>query len=94
MTVVLRCADEKLCPRQVDLGGSVHSVTSIKQCQAALQGLNAEEVKTCLDVEAAASVGSENKLTTEAHHCQTAADKLENKASFSSNFNDRSVTSS
>ncbi|XP_061081345.1 perforin-1-like [Conger conger] len=73
---------------KVELGGSVHSVTSIKQCQAALQGLNAEEVKMCLDVEAAASVG-DNTLTTEVKHCQTATDKLENKASFSSSFNDR-----
>ncbi|KAJ8347385.1 hypothetical protein SKAU_G00287860 [Synaphobranchus kaupii] len=74
---------------KVDLGGSVQSVTSIKQCQAALQGLNTEEVKTCLDVEAAASVGTKGTLSTEVKHCQTAVDKLENKASFSSNFNDR-----
>ncbi|KAG9342897.1 hypothetical protein JZ751_015113 [Albula glossodonta] len=74
---------------KVDLGGSVHSVTSIRQCQASLQGLNVDEVKTCLDVEAAASVGSDNKLSTEAKHCNTAIDKMENKVSFSSNFNDR-----
>ncbi|XP_035255270.1 perforin-1-like [Anguilla anguilla] len=73
---------------KVELGGSVHSVTSIRQCQAALQGLSSEEVKTCLDVEAAASVG-DNKLSTEVKHCKSAADKLENKAGFSSNFNDR-----
>ncbi|KAJ8251004.1 hypothetical protein GJAV_G00216080 [Gymnothorax javanicus] len=74
---------------KVDLGGTVHSVTSIKQCQTALLGLSVDEVKTCLDVEAAASVGTSNKLSTEIKHCTAAANKLENKAEFSSTFNDR-----
>ncbi|KAG7459901.1 hypothetical protein MATL_G00215610 [Megalops atlanticus] len=74
---------------KVDLGGSVRSVTSIRQCLTELQGLNVDEVKTCLDVEASASVGDKASLQTEAKHCQTDTKKMENKASFSSNFNDR-----
>ncbi|KAL6476545.1 hypothetical protein MHYP_G00150440 [Metynnis hypsauchen] len=74
---------------KVTLGGKVHSVTSIKQCQAALQGLSADEVKICLDVEASASV--KEKVNTKANmkHCDEAKSKTESKGSFSSNFNDR-----
>ncbi|XP_030645633.1 perforin-1-like [Chanos chanos] len=74
---------------KVTLGGTVHSVTSIKQCQAALQGLSADEVKTCLDVEASASVGDKANSKAEFHHCKEAKDKTESKSSFSSSFNDR-----
>ncbi|KAJ7989532.1 hypothetical protein DPEC_G00305520 [Dallia pectoralis] len=74
---------------KVNLGGTVRSVTSIRQCQASLQGLSAEEVKMCLDVEASASVGDKNSLTTESKHCQEDKSKTENKASFSDIFNDR-----
>ncbi|XP_024289519.2 perforin-1 [Oncorhynchus tshawytscha] len=74
---------------KVSLGGTVQSVTSIKQCQASLQGLSAEEVKMCLDVEASASVGDRNSLKTEFKHCQEDKSKTESKASFSSVFNDR-----
>ncbi|CAB1342138.1 unnamed protein product [Coregonus sp. 'balchen'] len=74
---------------KVSLGGTVQSVTSIMQCQASLQGLSAEEVKMCLDVEASASVGDGNSLKTEYKHCQEDKSKTESKASFSSVFNDR-----
>ncbi|XP_014058811.2 perforin-1 [Salmo salar] len=74
---------------KVSLGGTVQSVTSIMQCQASLQGLSAEEVKMCLDVEATASVGDSNSLKTEFKHCQEDKSKTESKASFSSVFNDR-----
>ncbi|XP_010872442.1 perforin-1-like [Esox lucius] len=74
---------------KVTLGGTVQSVTSIRQCQASLQGLSAEEVKMCLDVEASASVGDKSSLKTEFKHCQEDKSKTENKASFSDVFNDR-----
>ncbi|XP_026772226.3 perforin-1 [Pangasianodon hypophthalmus] len=73
---------------KVSLGGEVRSVTSIKQCQASLQGMTVDEVKTCLDVEASASVGIVS-LQTEAHHCKQVKDKTLNKKSFSSSFSDR-----
>ncbi|XP_072549932.1 perforin-1-like [Salminus brasiliensis] len=76
---------------KVTLGGAVHAVTSIQQCQAALQGLSVDEVKTCLDVEASASIGKIAKvsLSTEYHHCQKVEDKTLRKKSFSSSFSDR-----
>ncbi|KAM6957256.1 perforin-1-like [Aplochiton taeniatus] len=73
---------------KVKLGGAVQSVTSIRQCQASLQGLNTEEVKMCLDVEASASIG-QSSVKSENKHCQGDLAKTESKASFSSLFNDR-----
>ncbi|XP_067089358.1 perforin-1.1 [Osmerus mordax] len=73
---------------KVNLGGTVQSVTSIRQCQASLQGLSAEEVQVCLDVEASASVGG-SSLESEFKRCQEDKTKTESKASFSSMFNDR-----
>uniref|UniRef100_A0A665T250 Perforin-1-like n=1 Tax=Echeneis naucrates TaxID=173247 RepID=A0A665T250_ECHNA len=72
---------------KVKLGGSVQSVTSIRQCQASLQGLSVEEVEMCLQVEASASVHV--TLSTQAKHCKKDMDKRESKSSFSSLFNDR-----
>ncbi|XP_047428565.1 perforin-1-like [Mugil cephalus] len=72
---------------KVKLGGRVESVTSIRQCQASLQGLSVEEVEMCLEAEASASIKVEVK--TEMKHCQKDANKMENKNSFSSLFNDR-----
>ncbi|XP_026772229.3 perforin-1-like [Pangasianodon hypophthalmus] len=74
---------------KVTLGGEVRSVTSIKECQASLQGLSVDEVKMCLDVEASVSMGIAANLQTEAHHCKQAKDKTLNKKSFSSSFSDR-----
>ncbi|KAG9264108.1 perforin-1-like [Astyanax mexicanus] len=74
---------------KVTLGGKVHSVTSIRQCQAALQGLSADEVKTCLEVEASASVMEKADMKAEIKHCDEAKSRTESKGSFSSNFNDR-----
>ncbi|XP_060758252.1 perforin-1-like isoform X2 [Neoarius graeffei] len=73
---------------KVTLGGEVRSVTSIKQCQASLQGLSVDEVKTCLDVEASASLGTVSQKT-EYHHCKQVKDKTMNKKSFSSSFSER-----
>ncbi|XP_060758683.1 perforin-1-like [Neoarius graeffei] len=74
---------------KVTLGGEVHSVTSIKECEATLQGLSVDEVKMCLDVEASVSMGIKVNLQTEAHHCKQSKDKTLSKKSFSSSFSDR-----
>ena len=66
----------------------MQSVTSIKQCQASLQGHSVEEVQMCLDVEASASIGA-GEVKTETKHCKDDVDKTESKSSFSSLFNDR-----
>lgn len=72
---------------KVKLGGSIQSVTSIRQCQASLQGLSVEEVQMCLEVEASASIKAQ--ISTQTKHCQRDVNKLENKNSFSSQFNER-----
>ncbi|KAM9393415.1 LOW QUALITY PROTEIN: perforin-1-like [Pholidichthys leucotaenia] len=73
---------------KVKLGGSVTSVTSIRQCEASLQGLSAEEVQKCLEAEASANI-TVVKLKTETKHCHRDAEKTESKKSFSDMFNDR-----
>ncbi|KAM3599070.1 uncharacterized protein V6R79_026333 [Siganus canaliculatus] len=72
---------------KVKLGGSVQSVTSIRQCQASLQGLSTEEVEMCLQAEASASIKVDVRAETK--HCKKDAEKMESKTSFSSLFNDR-----
>ncbi|XP_062294375.1 perforin-1-like [Scomber scombrus] len=72
---------------KVKLGGDVQSVTSIRQCQASLQGLSVDEVQMCLEVEASASIKA--TASTQAKHCKNDIDKTESKSSFSSTFNDR-----
>ncbi|XP_034396388.1 perforin-1-like [Cyclopterus lumpus] len=72
---------------KVKIGGSIRSVTSIRQCQANLDGISIEEVKMCLEVEASSSIKA--TIKTQAKHCQNDIDKTESKTSFSSLFNDR-----
>ncbi|KAM9744865.1 uncharacterized protein ACNS7B_009378 [Menidia menidia] len=72
---------------KVKLGGSIESVTSIRQCETSLEGLSAEEVQMCLEAEASASI--KVSVRAEAKHCQKNSDKREDKKSFSDLFNDR-----
>ncbi|XP_058508691.1 perforin-1-like [Solea solea] len=73
---------------KVKLGGSIQSVTSIRQCQASLQGLSAEEVQMCLEVEAS---GSTAVVTAKSQmkHCKNDVEKSDSKSSFSDLFSDR-----
>ncbi|XP_054861318.1 perforin-1-like isoform X1 [Amphiprion ocellaris] len=72
---------------KVKLGGSVESVTSIRQCQASLQGVSVEEVQMCLEAEASASIKATMKAETK--HCKKDSSKMDNSKSFSDLFNDR-----
>ncbi|KAG7334621.1 hypothetical protein KOW79_001217 [Hemibagrus wyckioides] len=74
---------------KVTLGGEVRSVTSIKECEASLQGLSVDEVKMCLDMEASVSKGPAANLMPELHHCKKDKERNLNKKSFASSFNDR-----
>lgn len=69
------------------LGGSVQSVTSVRQCQARLNGLSVDEVQMCLQAEA--SVSAKVTANTEVKHCKKNVEKRESKSSFSDLFNDR-----
>ncbi|XP_068605823.1 perforin-1-like [Brachionichthys hirsutus] len=72
---------------KVKLGGSVLSVTSVRQCQASLEGVSVEEVQMCLGAEVTANIKATVKVETK--HCKKDAEKAESKASFSDMFRDR-----
>ncbi|XP_029591238.1 perforin-1 isoform X1 [Salmo trutta] len=74
---------------QVNLGGKVSAITSIKSCQATMNGLTVTEVKDCLDVEASLSYQFSASLTAELHYCNKLKKKLGTNQSFSSMFSDR-----
>lgn len=69
----------------------MQSVTSVKECMATLQDLSMDEVKTCLDVEASASVKGRISIDTSYRHCKESKDKKLSKHSFSNSFTDRFV---
>uniref|UniRef100_A0A8C6UWF2 Perforin n=1 Tax=Neogobius melanostomus TaxID=47308 RepID=A0A8C6UWF2_9GOBI len=73
---------------KVHMGGSVQSVTSIRECEASLQGLSANEVQSCLEMEASASYGPVS-AQAEAKNCKKDIQKSDKKLSFASSFNDR-----
>ncbi|XP_077475161.1 perforin-1-like isoform X2 [Stigmatopora argus] len=74
---------------KVKLGGSIRSVTSIKQCQASLQGFDVDEVNMCLESEASVTVGTAGTAESEVKRCRSDVAKSESKADYSSVFNDR-----
>uniref|UniRef100_A0A8C5EDV2 Perforin-1-like n=1 Tax=Gouania willdenowi TaxID=441366 RepID=A0A8C5EDV2_GOUWI len=73
---------------KVKLGGSIHSVTSIKQCQASLRGLSVDEVQFCLEAEASASI-KQTTVKPEIKHCQKDSNKMDSSGSFADFFSDR-----
>ncbi|XP_041094637.1 perforin-1-like isoform X2 [Polyodon spathula] len=75
--------------KKVLLGGKVKSITSIKTCKTALDGLTVNDVKDCLDVEASATVSDKAEGAAKAHHCQELKKRSSNKQSFHDSFNDR-----
>ncbi|KAM9457456.1 perforin-1-like [Clarias gariepinus] len=75
--------------RQVTLGGEVRSVTSIKACQASLQGLSVDEVKMCLDIEVTPRKGPSADFQNKANHCKRLKQKVLNEKSFACSFNER-----
>lgn len=68
----------------------MQSVTSVRQCQARLNGLSVDEVQMCLQAEASAS--AKVSANTEMKHCKKNMEKTESKSSYSDLFNDRCKT--
>uniref|UniRef100_A0A3P9M6W4 Perforin 1.9 n=1 Tax=Oryzias latipes TaxID=8090 RepID=A0A3P9M6W4_ORYLA len=73
---------------KVKMGGKVQAVTSIRECEAHLNGIEVNEVDMCLRVEASATIKG-TTISSEVQHCQGKKDKLGRKITFSSYFNDR-----
>ncbi|XP_030257357.1 perforin-1-like [Sparus aurata] len=74
---------------QVTLGGEIKAITSVKTCQASMNGLSETEVGDCLSVEASASFASTASVKAMVEHCQKEKKKLASGQSFSSAFNER-----
>uniref|UniRef100_A0A3B3HSW3 Perforin 1.9 n=1 Tax=Oryzias latipes TaxID=8090 RepID=A0A3B3HSW3_ORYLA len=73
---------------KVKMGGKVQAVTSIRECEAHLNGIEVNEVDMCLRVEASATTKG-TTISSEAEQCQGKKDKLGRKITFSSYFTDR-----
>lgn len=74
---------------QVYLGGEMKAVTSIKTCQAAMNGLSATDVNDCLTVEASVNFMSSASIKTMNKNCEAMKRKLNHGQSFSSTFSER-----
>uniref|UniRef100_A0AAV2LM01 MACPF domain-containing protein n=1 Tax=Knipowitschia caucasica TaxID=637954 RepID=A0AAV2LM01_KNICA len=74
---------------QVYLGGELKSVTSVRTCQASLNGLTESEVSNCLSVEASANVLGKASLDATSQHCRAKGKKLGHGSSFSQSFSER-----
>uniref|UniRef100_A0A4W6DDW6 Perforin 1.2 n=1 Tax=Lates calcarifer TaxID=8187 RepID=A0A4W6DDW6_LATCA len=79
------------CIIQVSLGGEIKAITSVKTCQATMNGLSETEVRDCLLVEASASFARTASIESMIKHCQEKKKKLGSSQSFSSTFNERST---
>ncbi|KAG9346614.1 hypothetical protein JZ751_006925 [Albula glossodonta] len=75
--------------KKVQLGGQVKSVTSLRVCQAALNGYTESEVKDCLDVEASGTVKMKVTVKAEAQYCKKDLNQRHSKQKFHSHFSDR-----
>lgn len=74
---------------KVSLGGSIKAVTSIKTCEAAINGLSTTEVSDCLSVEASASFGASARIKAMTEHCKANKNKLGHSQNYRSTFNER-----
>ncbi|XP_062387057.1 perforin-1-like [Sardina pilchardus] len=79
--------------KEVQAGGKVQSLTSIRECKASLMGLNADEVKMCLTVEASAKIKqkADFDLGAEKKFCSGQKKKLQGGRSFSEKFRERTT---
>ncbi|RVE69902.1 hypothetical protein OJAV_G00082370 [Oryzias javanicus] len=73
---------------KVKMGGKIEAVTSIRECEAHLEGIEVNEVEMCLKVEASTTVKF-NTMSAEYQRCQAKKDNSGRKVSFSTHFNDR-----
>uniref|UniRef100_A0AAQ4Q9M4 Perforin 1.2 n=1 Tax=Gasterosteus aculeatus aculeatus TaxID=481459 RepID=A0AAQ4Q9M4_GASAC len=76
---------------QVSLGGQIKAITSVKTCQASMQGLSSTEVANCLFVEASVGFGNIASIDARYQHCKSKKKKLGFGQSFSGTFHERSA---
>ncbi|XP_028264409.1 perforin-1-like isoform X2 [Parambassis ranga] len=76
---------------QVNLGGEIKAITSVRTCQAAINGLSETEVKDCLSVEASATFESSATIKAMMEHCRNKKKTLNHNQGFSTEFSERST---
>ncbi|XP_053117687.1 perforin-1-like isoform X2 [Hemicordylus capensis] len=77
---------------QLHLGGRVREVTAVRVCETVLDGVNADEVKDCLSIEAAVSIGSgKGKADAAYQKCEEQKQKQRFKGSFHKKYNERQL---
>uniref|UniRef100_A0A3P8T749 Perforin 1.7 n=1 Tax=Amphiprion percula TaxID=161767 RepID=A0A3P8T749_AMPPE len=74
---------------QVLLGGEIKAITSVRTCEATMNGMTATEVSDCLSVEASATFAQTASIKAMTKHCEAEKKKLGSGHSFSSVFNER-----
>ncbi|XP_054897463.1 perforin-1-like [Poeciliopsis prolifica] len=74
---------------QVFLGGEMQATTSIRTCQASMNGLSATEVSDCLSVEASLNFHKTASIEAMYKHCQAKKQKLSHGQSFHTVFHER-----
>uniref|UniRef100_A0A3B4B2S3 Uncharacterized protein n=1 Tax=Periophthalmus magnuspinnatus TaxID=409849 RepID=A0A3B4B2S3_9GOBI len=73
---------------QVFLGGEIKAITSVRTCQARVNGLTESEVSNCLSAEASANVEGKGGFNAMAEHCKDKSKKLGHDYSFSKSFSE------
>ncbi|XP_051801095.1 perforin-1-like [Acanthochromis polyacanthus] len=74
---------------QVLLGGEIKAFTSVRTCEATMNGMTATEVSDCLSVEASATFAQSASIEAMTKHCEAEKKKLGSGQRFSSVFNER-----
>ncbi|TFJ96166.1 peptidylprolyl isomerase [Platysternon megacephalum] len=75
---------------QLQLGGRVRDVTAVRVCEAALDGVTADEVKDCLSLEASVSIGAgKGKAQAAFSQCEEQKKKQNFKRSFHETYSER-----
>ncbi|XP_043542316.1 perforin-1-like [Chiloscyllium plagiosum] len=77
--------------KSVELGGSFKDVTAIRTCEAASEGYTAEEVKSCLSMEASVTVGFPAKGSFNSQKCRQMALAMKHHDNVYQAFSDREI---
>ncbi|XP_051042536.1 perforin-1 [Phodopus roborovskii] len=75
----------------MDLGGRISALTALRTCQLTLDGLTADEVADCLNVEAQVSIGAHASASSEFKACEEKKKQHKMTTSFHQAYRERHV---
>lgn len=75
--------------RSMELGGRLSSLTAMRTCELALEGLTADEVADCLEVEAQVSIGGKATSSSEYKACEEKKKQHKMATSFHQAYRER-----